>query len=96
MVLIGWIFILLGGIFIFSSAIGCIRFPDFFSKLHAASIGDSCGGPLVIIGLIMHNGLTIFTFKLFLLVIILLITNPTACHILAKSALLSSTDKKDD
>ncbi|AIL64988.1 putative monovalent cation/H+ antiporter subunit G [Rickettsiales bacterium Ac37b] len=95
MALIGWIFILIGGVFIFSSTIGCMRFPDFLSRLHAAGIGDSCGGPLVIVGLIMQNGLTIFSFKLFLLIIILLITNPTACHILAKSALLSSEDEND-
>ncbi|MFV9903808.1 MAG: monovalent cation/H(+) antiporter subunit G [Rickettsiales endosymbiont of Dermacentor nuttalli] len=87
--------ILIGGIFILTSAIGCIRFPDFFSRLHAAGIGDSCGGPLVIAGLIIQNGLNLFSFKLMLLIIILLITNPIACHVLAKSALISSKNEHD-
>jgi multicomponent Na+:H+ antiporter subunit G len=44
----GWLFLVLGCVFIFSSAIGFIRMPDFFSKIHAIGISDSFGCPVAL------------------------------------------------
>ncbi|MFN7038449.1 MAG: monovalent cation/H(+) antiporter subunit G [Alphaproteobacteria bacterium] len=94
--LISWFFLVLGGFFIITSAVGCLRLPDFYSRLHAAGIGDSCGVPMILLGIIIHNGFNQFSFKIFLLIIFLFITSPTACHALAKSAYIFNLKNKSD
>jgi multicomponent Na+:H+ antiporter subunit G len=79
--------ILAGGFFIFSASLGIIRMPDFFTRLHPAGIADSLGAPLLLIGIAIQNGATLFSGKIMLLILFMVITNPTACHALAKAAL---------
>lgn len=86
---LGNILILLGAFFVLTGALGVLRMPDFFSRLHPAGVTDSLGVPCILIGLICHSGLTLISGKLFLLMLFLLLTSPTACHALAKAAFLS-------
>jgi len=64
-----------------------IRFPDFFTRLHASSVVDTLGFILIMIGLMLQAGLSLVTVKLILIVIFILLTSPTAAHALAKAAL---------
>ena len=75
-----------GAFLLLSASIGMLRFPDIFTRLHAAGVADSLGAPLVVIGLMVLEGFTITSLKLFLLLLLLLLTSPTACHALAKAA----------
>lgn len=79
----------LGAFFVLTGALGILRMPDFFSRLHPAGVTDSLGVTFVLCGMMLHMGLTAATGKLFLLMLFLLITSPTACHALAKAAFLS-------
>lgn len=79
--------IILGIIFIISSIIGCFRFPDYFIKMHAATIGEVVGTPLFIAGLALQAQSIIFALKIFLLGVILLIINPTASYFLNRIAI---------
>lgn len=81
--------ILMGALFIVIGGVGFLRLPDFYTRLHAASLTDSMGAPLVIFGLMFHTGWSLLTVKLLLLLMFLLLTSPTATHALAKAALLS-------
>jgi multicomponent Na+:H+ antiporter subunit G len=85
--IIGLVLILAGVFFMFSAALGVLRMPDFFTRLHPAGITDSLGAPLVLIGVAIQSGATLFSGKIILLILFMLITNPTACHALAKAAL---------
>lgn len=85
--LLSWVSLIAGSIFIVIGAIGLIRFPDFFTRLHAASIVDTLGCILIVFGLMLQAGLSIVTIKLFLVVIFILFTTPAASHALAKAAL---------
>lgn len=78
--------ILLGAFFVLTGAFGILRFPTFFDRLHPAGVTDSLGIPLVLGGLMLHAGLTLASGKLLILLLFLLLTSPTACHALAKSA----------
>ena len=49
--------ILVGAIFLWTAAIGVVRFPDFFSRLHAAGIGDTLGALLLTVGIMVKNGI---------------------------------------
>lgn len=85
--IISYILILLGLLLIFSAVIGCNRLPDYFTKMHAATIGDVVGCPLVMIGFALQSDSLILAGKIILLAFILLIINPTASYILNRIAL---------
>ena len=79
--------LLIGCFLCFSGGIGIIRFPDFYTRMHAASVTDTLGTSLVLIGLMLlsPNGLVIM--KLILMLLCTLFINPYASHALAKAAL---------
>lgn len=78
-----------GAFFVLTGAVGIIRFPDFFTRTHAASMTDSIGLPLILLGLVFYFPFGIISFKLLLLIIFALVTSSTASHALAKAALTS-------
>ena len=83
------IFLFAGAFFILTGAVGVLRMPDFYTRLHPASISDSLGLPLVIIGVMLRLEPGLITVKLLLLVIFSMIASPTASHALAKAAMHS-------
>jgi len=85
----GYLFLLSGAFFTFTAALGVLRFPDFFTRLHPAGVNDSLGLPLILIGLMLHLAAGLVTLKIVLLILFALITSATACHALAKAALHS-------
>jgi len=85
--LIKWFLIGGGSAFVVIGGIGILRFPDLFTRFHAAGVTDTLGAGLILGGLMVHEGFTLITFKLHLILIFLLITSPTATHALAKAAL---------
>lgn len=87
---LGWVCILSGAFFIFTGSLGMLRLPDFYARLHPAGITDSFGAPLLLIGLALLEGMSLFSLKIILLTIFLIITCPTTTHITAKAALLSN------
>ena len=84
-----WVFIISGSFFVIVGAFGTYRFPDFWSRLHAASITDSAGVILLLIGMGVYSGLTLITFKLLIIGLFLFITGPTSTHAVANAALVS-------
>ncbi len=82
-----YFFIFLGLLMILSAVVGCYRLPDFFTKMHAASVGDAVGCPLVLLGLALQSNSLIIGAKIILLAVILLVVNPTASYILNRIAL---------
>jgi len=84
---LSWAMILVGGAFGIIGGIGLLRFPDFFTRIHAAGITDTLCAPLIIGGLMLQSGLTLTTMKLVFLIVFLFLTSPTASHALAKAAL---------
>ena len=86
---LAWILIISGGVFCVIGAYGAVRFPDFWSRVHAVSVSDSAGMILLIAGLCLHSGLNLVTVKLVLIGIFLFLTGPTATHAVANAALVS-------
>lgn len=93
---IGNILILSGAFFVLSGALGLIRFPDFFTRLHAASVIDSLGLPLILIGLVIHMGATLTSVKIILLLLFILLVSPTAVHALSKAAFLADKTRESE
>ncbi|HYC48618.1 MAG TPA: monovalent cation/H(+) antiporter subunit G [Burkholderiales bacterium] len=81
-----WGLLLAGGGFCVISAIGLIRMPDFYTRMHAASVADTLGAGLILLGLMLQAGLTLVTAKLLILALLILFTTPAAAHALARAA----------
>jgi multicomponent Na+:H+ antiporter subunit G len=89
---ISWILMATGSIMLIIGAIGIVRLPDVFSRMHAAGVIDTMGSGAVLIGLMLQAGLTIVTVKLGLVIIFIMFTSPTATHALARASLLGGVD----
>jgi multicomponent Na+:H+ antiporter subunit G len=76
-----------GALFAVAGCIGLVRLPDFFTRLHGASVTDTLGAGLILLGLMLHAGLTLVTVKLAFIGLLVFFTSPTATHALAKAAL---------
>ncbi|MEA3553333.1 MAG: monovalent cation/H(+) antiporter subunit G [Campylobacterota bacterium] len=80
----GYILIFLGTLFLVLSSIGLLRMPDTLSKIHAATKASTLGTVLVLLGAICLE--PTLWFKLILLILFILFTNPLSSSILARSA----------
>lgn len=85
--------VIISGILIFSgcflivvAAIGLVRFPDFYSRIHPAGKADSMGQLLALLGLMVYEGFSFVSVKLLLIIVFIYIANPTATYALAKAA----------
>ncbi|MEM1080546.1 MAG: monovalent cation/H(+) antiporter subunit G [Pseudomonadota bacterium] len=84
--------LLTGGVFGIIGGIGLLRFPDVYSRLHAASITDTLCALLIVLGLLIQVGLALPSIKLLLVLLFLLFTAPTASHALARAAVLDGVE----
>lgn len=84
---LSWIAILTGSFFAFTGAVGLLRLPDFFTRMHGAGVTDTLGAGLILFGLLLQSGLGIAAIKIVMIFVFMMITGPTATHALAKAAL---------
>jgi multicomponent Na+:H+ antiporter subunit G len=82
-----WVLLLAGGAFCMIGALGLVRMPDFFTRMHAASVTDTLGAGLMLLGLMLQAGFSLVTVKLIVLGLLIFFTSPTATHALAQAAL---------
>jgi len=87
MTVVSVIFII-GGIFFFATAtIGLLRFPDFFSRLHATGKGDTLAVLLCLIGLAVYEGISLTGLKIVFIAVFMALAQPTATHAISRAAL---------
>ena len=79
----------LGLFFMGIAALGFVRFPDVFSRLHVTGILDTLGAPLVLLAAAVHLGFSLDAAKLVLAILFLYATSPLVGHLLARAALAS-------
>jgi multicomponent Na+:H+ antiporter subunit G len=84
-----WLLLIAGGVFVFIGGVGALRMPDFYTRMHAASLTDTLGTILVLLGIILQAGLSLAAIKLAAIIVFLLLTCPTAAYALANAARLS-------
>ena len=85
---LSWVFLIAGSIVGVIGGIGMHRFPDFYTRTHAAGITDTLTAGLFLLGLAFQAGLTLATFKLLCIFIFIFFTSPTASHSLVNAAML--------
>ncbi len=80
------VLLLIGAFFILAGTIGFVRFPDFYSRMHATGKCDTLGEGLMLAALIVYGGATFVSVKILFLIMFILLANPTSTHAIAKAA----------
>lgn len=95
------LFVVCGFFFFTTATIGLIRFPDFFTRLHATGKGDTLAVLLSLIGIAFYEGFTLVSFKIVCIAVFMFLAQPTATHAISKAGLryglnpwLKGEDKK--
>lgn len=86
MVVLSAILLGLGCFVAITSALGVLRFPDFFSRLHPAGKSDTLGQTLILAGLAVAGGLSLVSVKLGLIWLFLTLSTPCTTHAIARAA----------
>jgi multicomponent Na+:H+ antiporter subunit G len=85
---VSWACLAGGGFFCVVGAVGMLRMPDFYTRMHASSVVETLGAGLILAGLILQAGLTLVAVKLVMMGVLIFFASPTATHALARAAML--------
>ena len=81
--------ILLGGAFVFVSALGLLRMPDLYMRMHAATKAGTLGAGLMLGALAVFFGGLGVVVEALAVIIFLLLTAPVAAHVLGRASYAS-------
>tara|TARA_B100001027_G_scaffold93129_2_gene63922 strand:+ start:1649 stop:2086 length:438 start_codon:yes stop_codon:yes gene_type:complete len=90
-----WLGVLLGLaglIFFLGAAVGMVRFPDFYTRMHAAGKGDTLSTMLMLSGFALVTmedfsvGSWLILVKIMAVVLFIYLTTPTSSHALMRAA----------
>jgi multicomponent Na+:H+ antiporter subunit G len=86
----GCILLLLGALFSLVAAIGVLRLPDLYTRMHAASKAGAVGGGLVLIAVALVCFDVGVALRAIIGFVFLLLTTPVAAHLLARASYRTS------
>ena len=86
------VLVCLGVFFLLMGAVGLVRFPDFYARMHAAGKCDTLGALLVLVGLAAFHGVSLPSAKILLIAVFVFLTSPTATHAVARAAARNDPD----
>ena len=85
------LFVFTGVLVTLTGAIGLLRFPDFYTRLHATGKCDTLGTGVILLGFMVfhfahYSSTPLVAIKVLILIIFVFIANPTATHAIVKAA----------
>jgi multicomponent Na+:H+ antiporter subunit G len=83
--------LLTGGFFALVAALGILRFPDVFMRLHAAAKAGTLGAGCLLASVAVYFQTTSITARAVAAVVFLLLTAPVASHVIGRAAYRSGT-----
>ncbi|MEO6012224.1 MAG: monovalent cation/H(+) antiporter subunit G [Devosia sp.] len=89
MTIVAAILLLLGSLFCTVAALGILRFPDIYTRLHAASKAGPLGAGLILLAVAFASEDWAIASRCVLGVLFLVATTPLSAHLLARAALRS-------
>ncbi len=76
-----------GSFFVITGALGLLRFPDFYTRMHASGVTDTLGADLILWGMILQaDGDWLLIAKLLIIMLFLMFTSPVSTHSIAHAA----------
>ena len=86
LLLLSGLSIAIGVIALLIGSLGLIKLPDVYCRIHAVGMIDTAGASFIILGMIIHQGSSLVSFKLALIGVFLFFTSPIATHAVAQVA----------
>lgn len=83
---ISTVFLAAGSLIMMTGTVGLLKFPDFYTRMHATGKCDTLGQILIIVGCMIYEGFTFITIKLLLVSAFYLLAGPASTHALMKAA----------
>ena len=80
------VLVIAGLFFMLTGAVGVHRFPDVFTRQHAAGMTDTAGAGLILLGLMFQGGFPV-VIRLVAILVFLIFTSPIATHAVCRAAL---------
>ena len=77
--------LLAGSAFFLVAAIGIVRLPDLYMRMHAAAKASAFGAVLLLLGVALHFGDGWTLFEVLVIVLFIFITNPVAAHLMGRA-----------
>ena len=87
--------LLLGLFFMMVSVKGVIKFPDFFSRLHAIGLGQSLGMGVCCLGMFIYQGPNITGLKILMVLFVSMLAGPIGTHIVDRVAFREGLKKEE-
>ena len=85
-----FVLFMVGGLFFFTTAtLGLLRFPDFYSRLHATGKGDTLAVLFSLIGLGIYEGFSLTSLKIVFIAVFMFLAQPTATHAISRAGFRS-------
>jgi multicomponent Na+:H+ antiporter subunit G len=85
--ILSWVLLTAGGALCVVGALGLLRMPDFYTRMHAASVLETAGAGLLLAGMALQAGFSLVSAKLAMIALLLFFASPTATHALGRAAL---------
>ena len=95
---ISTMFLAAGAFFMITGTVGLLKFPDFYTRMHATGKCDTLGQILIIVGCMIYEGFDFITIKLLLVTAFYLLVGPASTHALMKAGYVTGVPvwKKGD
>jgi multicomponent Na+:H+ antiporter subunit G len=90
---IAGILLLVGSAFVLVSAIGVVRLPDVYMRMHAATKAGTLGAGIILAGAAVLFGALGVSVKATVVFVFLLLTAPVAAHVLGRASYYDGTEK---
>ena len=80
------VLLVIGSVFAFLAALGIVRLPDLYTRMHAASKAGVVGAGLMLFGVALASLDGAVILRAILGILFLLLTTPVSAHLLARAA----------
>jgi multicomponent Na+:H+ antiporter subunit G len=90
--IVSMLLMLAGTFFFFSGTVGFLRFPDFYTRMHATGKCDTLGVLFSLAGMVLYHGFALTSLKLLLIAVLVFFTSPTATHAILRGAFDSGVE----
>lgn len=80
------LFLIAGSFFVLTAAIGLVRLPDLYTRMHAASKAGTLGSCAMLLAAAIYEGKLAFATRALAGIVFFVLTAPISAHLLAKAA----------
>ncbi len=94
--LVAYLLLILGAFCALIGAVGLLRLPDVYNRLHASTVSVVGGSVILIIGAGLINGIDTFLLKSLIIAFFIFITTPTGSHAIARSAYIRGPNLSEE